>query len=100
MGFHAIAVTFAQVNQPGLGLADFHRFEQHPLQQRCKTGFSAQAVGNLKETGQRVLHARHRHAELVHFEHRRATGNRKIEVETANRIGFLHQCPQGFDQNS
>ena len=67
---HAVAVLFAQVNQPRLGLADFHGFEQHPLQQRGETGFGAQAVGDPEEARQGVFHARHRHAQLVDFQHR------------------------------
>ncbi|MNP77305.1 hypothetical protein D3C76_1747090 [compost metagenome] len=59
MGLHAVSVTFAQVDQAGLGLADFYRFKQHPLQQRRETGFGAQAVGDLEEARQGVFHPRH-----------------------------------------
>ncbi|MNR97924.1 hypothetical protein D3C71_522670 [compost metagenome] len=100
MGFHAIAVTFAQIDQAGLGLADFHGFKQYPFQQRLETGLGTQAVGDLEETRQGVFHARHRHAQLIDFEYRRATGHWKVEIETANRIRFLHQGAQGFDQNA
>ncbi|MNS42195.1 hypothetical protein D3C72_745690 [compost metagenome] len=100
VGFHVRAITFAQIDQAGLGLADFHGFKQHPFQQRGETGFGAEAVSDLEEARQGVFHSCHRHTQLVDFEHRRATGKRKIEIETANRIGLLHQGAQGFDQDS
>ena len=69
-GNEAVTVIFPQVDQAGLGLADIYRFKQYALQQRAKAGLGAEAVGDLEETGQGVFHARHRHAQLVHFKYR------------------------------
>ena len=98
--FQVGTVVFSQVDQACLSLANLDHFNHHRLQQRLKTGVRREAGGDLKETGEGLFHAPHRHGQLMDLQHGGLLLQRVIEIEAANRVGFLHQAFQGFDQQA
>ena len=98
--FQVGTVVFSQVDQACLSLANLDHFNHHRLQQRLKTGVRREAGSDLKETGEGFFHAPHRHGQLMDLQHGGLLLQRVIEIEAANRVGFLHQAFQRFDQQA